>query len=392
MARAKGSNPPETQFNYQDADGTNHYFGDLWRSVFGGGSISPRDPEEDIFTQSRRGERPTQQGEGTSEQEDYRKYFKSCTMLWNSLPVECPEGYFDPMPTSKQSVFAAKDDFGVVCSYYDLFMRCCIKWALANAGEMPDGDCFPCEYVCKDDLAWDYSVSAETINANDSCTIAISCGDPGPFNWAVSGTDFSLGNAQTTGLTNSLIAGPNACGSASVTVSAVICPGVVTGYVRGTEGQWTYITNLCLLSGASGSVSNVAFGNFDVTAIQGNKKQVINYDYYGWSQAGSTIPIFFRGDDGQANAIAACQDIMEARCEIPTKCLSFSVDCGVVGAPNWLKNCGQDNDICRAVCQAFVHRYYDDGWKLEYYGASSVLSFRDPIGSRQSYYEWRCIP
>lgn len=144
MARVKGFNPPDNEYNYTDADGVIHYQGEFIRSIFGDGSISPGDLETDIVGQSRRGERPVQQGAGSSSQKNYREAFKNCTLLWNTLQEVCPVPCPDPPPTSKKSVWDAKLEFGVTCSYLDLFLKCCIKWALGHGGAMPDGDCFPC--------------------------------------------------------------------------------------------------------------------------------------------------------------------------------------------------------------------------------------------------------
>lgn len=89
---------------------------------------------------------------------------------------------------------------------------------------------------CSYDLAYDYGTSAATVARNDSCTVAIT-GSDGPFNWSVSGTGFTLDNATTTGLTNTLNADGTACGSATITVTDT-CSGSATGYVRCTTGQW----------------------------------------------------------------------------------------------------------------------------------------------------------
>lgn len=147
MAKVKGYNPPETEFMYDDATGDRHYFGEPLRMVLGDGHIDPRDLETDIVGKSRRGARPSQQGEGSVDQHKYRTAFSRCTILWNSLPEECPEPVPDPPPTSKKSIWNTKLEHGVVCSYYDLFMRCCLQFTLSHGGELPDGDCFPCTPV-----------------------------------------------------------------------------------------------------------------------------------------------------------------------------------------------------------------------------------------------------
>jgi len=126
----------------------------------------------DIIGQSRRGERTTEQGEGSEEQIPYREAFQHCTELWNSLPEECPAVVPDPPPTSKKSVWEAKLEHGVVCSYYDLFMRCCIRYAQAHGGAMPDGDCFPCESDCDcTDISIGYTTQGMQVNEEQNLTV-----------------------------------------------------------------------------------------------------------------------------------------------------------------------------------------------------------------------------
>lgn len=151
MAKTKGSNPPVRELLYEDAGGILHYFGEFFRGIFKEGYISPDDPAVDITGVSTRGERPTQQGTGSPSQEEIRSRYKNCITLWHSLPLACPVPLPDPPPTSKESVWEAKQEHGVVCSYYDLFMRCCLKWARDHDNEMPDGDCFPCISLCNCD-------------------------------------------------------------------------------------------------------------------------------------------------------------------------------------------------------------------------------------------------
>ena len=148
MAKTKGSNPPNTELIYEDAGGVLHYFGEFIRGLFNEGYVSASDPETDITGKSSSGRRPSQQGEGSTGQSHIRQIFRDCSALWNSLPESCPIPLTDPPPTSKESVWAVKLKEGVVCSYYDLFMRCCINWGLSHGGFMPDGDCFPCESPC----------------------------------------------------------------------------------------------------------------------------------------------------------------------------------------------------------------------------------------------------
>jgi len=146
----------------------------------------------DILGKSSRGERPTQQGDGTTAQEKYRTAFQQCTFLWNSLPEACPVVEPDPPTSSKESVWAAKLEHGVVCSYYDLFLRCCIKFALANDGAMPDGDCFPCVSDCDcTDISIGYTTQG--MQVNEEQTLTVEGAEEGcDYNWAITGGGGSL--------------------------------------------------------------------------------------------------------------------------------------------------------------------------------------------------------
>lgn len=270
MAKVKGFNPPETEFAYEDADGVLHYFGEFFRMIFGEGSVDPADPETDIIGETRRGERPTQQGEGTESQRFYRKAFKDCTKLWNSLPEECPDPLPDPPPTSKKSVWDAKIEHGVPCSYYDLFMKCCIQWANWHAGDMPVGDCFPCVVECIEDpaMAWDYETSGETVAPGGSVVVAIT-GLNAPFSWSVSGTGFSLEHSTTEGVSNTLHADEATCGAAIITVTG--CDNrIVVGSINCTIGQWIFHEDILVQACLWGNCLNPPPSPPDCTAYCGS--------------------------------------------------------------------------------------------------------------------------
>ena len=95
-----------------------------------------------------------------------------------------------------------------------------------------------CTGLCDDSgIAWG---GPETIARSSSVEVSItdSLGTKGSsYSWSVSGTGFTLDNAITTGLTNTLNADATACGLATITITG--CDGtVITGYVRCTTGQW----------------------------------------------------------------------------------------------------------------------------------------------------------
>lgn len=172
MAKTKNYNPPETDPVYQDGGGIWHYFGEFVRGVILGPYPDDTDTSLEITGSSRRGRRPSQQGPGSPRQVEIRKNFEACAALWNSLPDVCPDPPTTPPTTSKASVWQAKQDFGVVCSYYDLFMRCCMDYALSHSGAMPQGDCFPCGTACNcDGILIGYTTLAMQKNEQQTLTV-----------------------------------------------------------------------------------------------------------------------------------------------------------------------------------------------------------------------------
>jgi len=112
----------------------------------------------------------------------------------------------------------------------------------------------PCDCDQTTGITWDDSGSIETLARNNNGTVAIT-GGIAPYVWTVSGTGFTLTNAETLGLSNTLSADGTACGSADITVTDG-CGSTATGYVREpTNGQWVASGNgegleACKVSGA----------------------------------------------------------------------------------------------------------------------------------------------
>lgn len=220
MAKTKGSNPPLTELVYQDASGVLHYVGEFIRGLFNEGYVSPGDPETDISGQSTRGNRPTQRGDGSPDQSQIREIFRDCSALWNSLPEACPDPVPDPPPTSKESVWAVKLEEGVVCSYYDLFMRCCISWGLAHGGMMPDGDCFPCEPTCNcDDILIGFTTSSMLVNEEQTLSV-LGIIDGCTYQWELvsGGGSLSSGSGSSTVYT-APASNPSCLENATITLS-----------------------------------------------------------------------------------------------------------------------------------------------------------------------------
>lgn len=107
-----------------------------------------------------------------------------------------------------------------------------------------DDECDECDDTA---IAWDSVNSPETIARSTAVTVYItdSLGTGGPYTWAVSGTGFTLDDATTAGLTNTLNADGSACGSAVITVTGCDVTEAI-GYVRCTAGStWSAPADFC---------------------------------------------------------------------------------------------------------------------------------------------------
>lgn len=177
----------------------------------------------------------------SKKQKFVRRAFRGCADMWNMMHERCPFFEEDPPRPAKEVVWKAKVEQGVVCPYFDIWMRCCMRFAMDHNGAMPVSECFPCLAVCTEDLnfRWDYETSPAEIEKSSFETVAV-IGENSPFEWTVSGPGFSLANEVTDGLTNTLFADGSACGPATITV--IGCDGrEIIGYVRCTTGVWVSI-------------------------------------------------------------------------------------------------------------------------------------------------------
>ena len=169
-----------------------------------------------------------------------------------------------------------------------------------------------CECECPDGIEWDDGASAETVARNNSCIVAIvadiGCG---PFTWSVGGTDFTLASETTAGLSNTLIAGPGACGTATITVTG--CDGTsVTGYVRCTTGAW-YPTVLNM-----GCTSNCIGSTYAGELIFGKTKQTGDFCTDKWD--GARCPTTDCADCSCHNCSNYCTSMPETVAGITRTC------------------------------------------------------------------------
>lgn len=146
---------------YTDADGKTHYLGETYRHVLTEAYPLPSLNPSGVIRKTPRGYRPTEQGQGSPEQAPWRDCFQACAERWRNMPDECPDPAPCPTISSKKLTWEAKQQQGVPCSYYDLYLRCCLSSCTeitiydtqGNAitgGSIPDDDnCFKCEPPCK---------------------------------------------------------------------------------------------------------------------------------------------------------------------------------------------------------------------------------------------------
>lgn len=86
-------------------------------------------------------------------------------------------------------------------------------------------------------IDWDDTTSSETIGQSDTALIAVINGNA-PYAWTITaGSGFTLADASTTGVTNTLISDGAACGTVEIKVVDAD-GGIATGAVRCTTGDW----------------------------------------------------------------------------------------------------------------------------------------------------------
>lgn len=282
------------------------YFGEVLRQVM----QDPWLPEgAEVWYRSgksRRGWRPTLRGilpnRVTEDQSFLRQGFSLCAAAWRELPWDTP---YDPPCDNRWGRdywYKEKQDRGVKCSYYDLYMRYCLRYWLDNAcippanyklkpdpvilqrvlcnteyeigfsnkcgqislisgpgtfsdpiwkspacgsqgtlGFQDNNGAYGClnfafspAHWCTD-FIWP-AINPGWIDPATSKTIYVEGGVP-PYHWVVAGTGFSLAHSHTNTPSNTLHAGPGACGTAQVLVTD-FCGNKTTGYPKSTQGQW----------------------------------------------------------------------------------------------------------------------------------------------------------
>jgi hypothetical protein len=140
-----------------------------------------------------------------------------------------------------KAIIRAKEDLGDHAADEDGFVKCVLVLQ-TSSGRSCSAFVNVIAENCADFTApaWDDVNSATSIDQSQSVSVFIT-GGRGPYTWSVSGTGFSMASAQTTGLSNTLVANASACGNAVITVTDA-CDLTCSGIVQCTEGRWRTIT------------------------------------------------------------------------------------------------------------------------------------------------------
>lgn len=160
MAKVKDQVYDGTEEAYTDADGKTHYFGELFRQTLTDSYPLPSLNPTGVARKSPRVSKPPSRGVGSADQYKWRACFKECIDRWNEMPDTCGEIGQCPTRTSKKNVWDAKELQGVMCSYFDLYMGCCLSSCISidvsgpggiafTGGTLPENDsCWPCQPDC----------------------------------------------------------------------------------------------------------------------------------------------------------------------------------------------------------------------------------------------------
>jgi len=214
------------------------------------------------------------------------------------------------------------------------------------------------------EISWDSDLSAETIgqgNGGDAQAGVYVTGGLGPYDWSVSGTGFSMLNASTDGVGNTLLADDTACGTATITVTDY-CGDTTTGYVRCTaDSHWeNKSTDVCEISGSGTCEWNAVVGRYECELIVGNKRQRQNTKYDAGGCCWAT----------EAQALSMCDQ--------------FGGDCRTSG------DCNADDDVACVNCIDPDRTMGPGTGGCEIYPSGANYGYRNWCVGAYYYDEWEC--
>lgn len=110
------------------------YFGEVYRQILQEAWLPAGGVDWQRLGKSRRGRRPTQRGiyaaSPTESQSVIRQWFSKCAAAWRLLPWDIDPPLDCDNRNPKKYWKDEKDRRGVQCSYYDLYMRYCLRYSL----------------------------------------------------------------------------------------------------------------------------------------------------------------------------------------------------------------------------------------------------------------------
>lgn len=215
-----------------DNPGDELYFGEVYRQVLQEAWLPEGAAQWSRLGKSRRGRRPTQQGQGAQSpavsQTRVRICFALCAENWRELLLTYPANHPCYGVPGKQYWYDQKQEKGITCSAYDLYMRICLSGCIPLGCPEPWLACF----------AWDPESTAETIHEYWAGIYVI--GGTPPFEWSVNDPPFWLQAVITTIRKNGITTRVDDCGIANITVTDY-CGRHVSGVVTTPDVPWPYL-------------------------------------------------------------------------------------------------------------------------------------------------------
>lgn len=134
MALVKNQSLPAGDPLMFENPGDELYFGEVYRQILQEAWLPGGAEVWSVVGKSRRGRRPSQRGitgpNVTPSQTEVRRWFSKCAACWRVLPWEINDLYDCDNRHGKKYWKDEKDRRGLMCSYYDLYMRYCLRFAL----------------------------------------------------------------------------------------------------------------------------------------------------------------------------------------------------------------------------------------------------------------------
>lgn len=298
--------------------GDDLYFGEVYRQVLQEAWLPEGSDQWMRLGKSRRGRRPTQQGLGanspTISQAQVRLCFQMCASNWRQLPLVYPAGHPCEGIPGKEFWWQQKQERGVMCSYYDHYMRYCMFNCLKIG-------CPPEDIVC---YAWDPDSTQETTYPLWSPIYVI--GGISPFQWTVNDPPFRLFYTITSTRNNSIASRDDKCGIATITVTDY-CGRTVQGVVTTPGVPWPYLP-------PTWSVDNPEEMNQDssieISVVDGSTP-------VKWGISGTGFTLAHAETDGRTNTLIASPTACGPAQITFTDCL-YNYGTGIVrsNVGNWI--------------------------------------------------------